>query len=261
MGSKINRIGEKRINNFGSEMIIIGYRTNKDIDVYFPEYDWTFKNSAYKEFKNGKIKCPYERRYYVVGYSGEGKYKVKENGKHTRVYKTWSNMLKRCYDPKLHKKRPTYKDCEVSEELHNFQNFAKWYEDNYYEVEGERMCLDKDILVKGNKIYSPETCIFVPNTINLLFTKSDKARGKSVIGTHCCINGKYQVRCSLINPKTLYPNNYFKSVWVIAEKASDAELLSNILFMMDIEKGIEYIKDMQNIKVIWLTQNDEIITN
>ena len=202
MESKINRIGEKRINNFGSEMIIVEYRGALDIDVYFPQYDWIARDKQYSKFKNGNIKCPYERRVFGIGYLGEGKYKMSENGKDTRVYDTWKSMLQRCYDSKYHKKRPTYKDCEVSEELHNFQNFAKWYEDNYYEVEGERMCLDKDILVKGNKIYSPETCIFVPNTINLLFTKSDKARGKSVIGTHCCINGKYQVRCSLINPKT-----------------------------------------------------------
>ena len=198
----IDKTGEKNYNTFGSEMIIVEYRTNKDIDVYFPEYDWTFKGVTYQHFKNGKIKCPYEKRTFGVGYLGEGEYKTKENGKLTRVYETWCNMIRRCYDEKCQEKRPTYKDCSASEEFHNFQNFGMWDKDNYYKIEGEQMCLDKDILVKGNKIYSPETCIFVPNTINLLFTKSDKARGKSVIGTHCCINGKYQVRCSLINPKT-----------------------------------------------------------
>ena len=64
------------------------------------------------------------------------------------------------------------------------------------------MNLDKDILVKHNKIYSPETCIFVPQAINLLFVKSDKSRGESVIGTSLYKNGKYQVRCYMINPET-----------------------------------------------------------
>ena len=64
-------------------------------------------------------------------------------------------------------------DCSVYEGWHNFQNFAKWYEDNYYEIEEEQMHLDKDILVKGNKVYSPDTCVFVPETINGLFVKSN----------------------------------------------------------------------------------------
>lgn len=199
--NKIDRTGERGINNFGSEMVIVEYRKYSDIDVYFPQYNWTFKHSTYKEFKNGKIKCPYEKRTYGVGYIGEGKYKSRENGKEARVYKIWHGVLQRCYDEKCHEKHPTYIDCKVSEEWHNFQNFAKWYEDNYYEIEGQKMHLDKDILCKGNKIYSPETCIFVPERINILFTKRQNARGKSVIGTSPK-NGKYVVNCHLFNPKT-----------------------------------------------------------
>ena len=105
-------------------------------------------------------------------------------------------MLHRCYDEKLQEKYyTTYINCSVCTEWHNFQNFAQWYEENYYEVEGERMCLDKDILVKGNKTYSPETCVFVPNNINVLFVKCDKARGDLPIGVTWHKRDKvYQVR-------------------------------------------------------------------
>ena len=201
MGKKIDRTGETGINTFGSEMIIVEYRKNNDIDVYFPGYDWIARGTIYQNFKKGQIRCPHEKSVYGIGYLGEGDYKVRENGKHTRVYSTWHSMMQRCYDEKFHEKKPTYIGCAVWEEWHNFQNFAEWYYNNYYEIEGERMHLDKDILVKHNKIYSPETCIFVPQTINNLFVKSDKSRGDSVIGTtpH---HGKYQVKCSLINPKT-----------------------------------------------------------
>ncbi len=184
MVAKIDRTGEIGYNNFGSKMIIVEYRKAIDIDVYFPEYDWTAKNRVYDTFKKGTISCPYEKRYYGVGYIGEGKYKMSKNGKLTKCYNTWHDMLKRCYDKKLHKKHPTYKDCEVYNKWLNFQNFAKWYYNNYYEIEGEEMCLDKDILYKGNKIYSPENCVFVPHNINVLFTKSDKARGKYPIGVY-----------------------------------------------------------------------------
>ena len=75
---KIDRIGEERLNNFGSKMVVKEYRKYSDIDVYFPEYDWVFKHARYGNFKNGSIKCPYEPRVYRVGYLGEGKYKMFE---------------------------------------------------------------------------------------------------------------------------------------------------------------------------------------
>lgn len=201
MVAKIDRTGERGINNFGSEMVIVKYRNIKNIDVYFPQYNWIAKNRQYGEFKIGNIKCPYEKRVFGVGYIGEGKYKASENRKRTRVYDTWNNMLQRCYDEKLHERQPTYIDCEASENFLNFQNFGKWDEENFYQIEGETMCLDKDILVKHNKIYSPETCIYVPNTINLLFIKRQINRGKSCIGT-TPVDNKYKVQCHLINPKT-----------------------------------------------------------
>ena len=80
MGKKVvDRTGEERVNKFGSKMIIKEYRKSRDIDVYFPEYNWIAKSKQYNDFKNGFIKCPYEKRYYGVGYLGEGKYKMSEN--------------------------------------------------------------------------------------------------------------------------------------------------------------------------------------
>ena len=197
MGRKaIDRTGEERINSFGSKMIIKEYRTNRDIDIYFPEYNWTFEHTTYQNFKKGEIKCLYEPRYYGKGYLGEGKYKVRENGKINPWFKIWHHMLERCYDPKYQEKYPTYKGCTVEDYLLNFQNMSEWLDKNYYKVPGEKMCLDKDILHKGNKVYSRETCIFVPERINLLFTKSDKSRGKNPIGASILPSGNYEVHCN-----------------------------------------------------------------
>ena len=203
MVARIDRTGEERINSFGSKMVIKEYRKWNDIDVYFPEYDWTFNHVRYDTFKKGNIKCVYERRTYGVGYLGEGKYNSRENDKLTKCYNTWIHMLERCYDPKLQEKEPTYKGCTVEDYLLNFQNFAHWYENNYYEIEDEVMCLDKDILFKGNKIYSPETCVFVPQNINTLFIKCNKSRGDYPIGV--CYNkqnGKYIPQCNVCNSKS-----------------------------------------------------------
>lgn len=196
MVAKRDRTGEEKLNNFASKMVIKEYRKYSDIDVYFPEYNWTFKHAQYSSFKKGEIKCPYEPRLFGVGYLGEGKYITTENGKLHKYYYIWRNMLQRCYDPKYQKEKPTYKGCKVEEHLLNFQNMCEWLDENYYEIPGETMCLDKDILCKGNKVYSRETCIFVPERINLLFVKSDNARGNNPIGVTPRSSGNYQVFCN-----------------------------------------------------------------
>ena len=86
------------------------------------------------------------------------------------------------YDLKIQNKVNTYIGCETVKEWHNFQNFAEWAEQNYNPDTMQKWQLDKDILFKGNKIYSPETCCFVPSRINSLFLKSDKVRGEYPIG-------------------------------------------------------------------------------
>ena len=95
-----------------------------------------------------------------------------------QVTTTWKNMLKRCYDESARDKFPTYQNCVVCDAWLKFSNFKRWYDKNH--INGYH--LDKDILIKGNKIYSPNTCCFVPQEINKLFTKTDKFRGNTPIG-------------------------------------------------------------------------------
>ena len=186
------RIGEVNFNKYGSKMTIIKYNNAKDIEVEFENGYIT--NSAYKEFKNGVIRNPYDKSVYGYGYLGEGPYKTKLKNIKTPEYKTWHGMMERIYNEKTLEKYPTYKKCAICEDWHNFQNFAKWYSDNYYEIPGEKMELDKDILIKGNKLYSSKTCIFVPKRINLLFSKQKNQRGELPIGISRNYN-KYKVAC------------------------------------------------------------------
>lgn len=169
-------------------MILSRYGGPKDIDVYFPEFNWTAKNIYYTSFYRGKIRCPYEKRLCGTGYIGEGQYTTQHP-----AYKTWTHMIRRCYEYSTLNNRPTYEGCEVYNEWHNFQNFARWYEENYYEIDTDKMQLDKDILLKNNKIYSPTTCCFVNHTINSMFTSKKRFRN-SVIGSYKR-NNKYEVSC------------------------------------------------------------------
>lgn len=105
------------------------------------------------------------------------------NGKHTIIwcctyYRRWSDMIRRCYNPKTIKIRPNYKDCFVCDEWLYFSNFKLWMEQQDWEGKD----LDKDLLYPGNKIYSPETCVFVDRKINAFVTDRSNSRTEGLIG-------------------------------------------------------------------------------
>ena len=193
MGKKIDRLGEVGVNNNGERMRIIRYGGRRDIDVQFEDGS-IVEHRQYNNFKTGQIKNHMAPSVYGIGFIGKGKFKSNdENGKVTKCYNTWIDVHARCYDPKCQEKHPTYKGCKVCKEWNNYQEFAKWDNENYYEVGNERMELDKDILCKGNKIYSPDTCIYVPHSINSLFVKRDNERGEYPIGVRKMRN-KFEAR-------------------------------------------------------------------
>lgn len=111
-----------------------------------------------------------------------------------KYYSTWTSMIRRCYSNKSLQKRSTYKDCHVCEEWRHFSNFKRWMEQQDY----ENKCLDKDLLIEGNRVYSPDTCIFVPVIINNFVLDRNKCRGEYMLGvnkkegrnrfTACCNN-------------------------------------------------------------------------
>ncbi|BCQ35278.1 hypothetical protein ERHA55_29490 [Erwinia rhapontici] len=91
-------------------------------------------------------------------------------------YIKWSSMLKRCYSTEwILKYRPTYVGASVCESWLTFSNYYKFYQKNYF----EGAVLDKDILFPGNKHYSPDTCVFVPEFINLIVVSNP---GKGMFG-------------------------------------------------------------------------------
>lgn len=197
---KIERLGEENYNYFGSLMKIVEYNRCDDIVIEFQDKYKYRKKCTYDSFLKGSVKNPYDKEVYGVGYIGVGKYKTKINKKQTYEYKIWKGMLERCYDAYFINKHISYKDCFVCEEWHNFQVFAEWYKKNIYNCNNERMHIDKDILYKGNKIYSPETCVIVPQRINGLFIKRQGNRGKYPIGV--CLNkrdNKLYARCNIID--------------------------------------------------------------
>jgi hypothetical protein len=171
-----NRIGEVFVSNEGCKGKIIAYRNNLDCDIKFLDKNGAILlNRAYGDIVRGKFRNPYRKSVYGVGFLGEGPYVAKNTCK---IYNSWKNMLQRCYSKEYHSRNPTYIGCSVDERWRNFQNFAAWFESN----STEGFDLDKDILFRGNKVYSPETCLFLPKQINYILLKSGKKRGNHPLG-------------------------------------------------------------------------------
>ena len=174
------RLGETRINNQGEVMFIVEYVNSQDVTVQFKRTGEVVK-CAYGTFVKGKVKSHFSASVFGVGITGLEPTRD-ENGKMIDSYRCWCDMLMRCYSAKYQEKHPSYKGCYVCNEWLYYHNFKKWYDENYYEIDGKTSQLDKDILVKNNKVYSPNTSMFVPNFINTLFVKRQNYRGELPIG-------------------------------------------------------------------------------
>ena len=160
---------------------IVKYNNSRNVEIQF--INTGYETSAQLEhIKNGNVKDPYVASVHGVGITGT-KYQPTINGVITKEYELWCNMLTRCYSEAYKKKRPTYESCEVSDNFKSYEYFYEWCQ-KQIESDNEGWHLDKDLLVKGNKVYSESTCVFIPAEINSLLTKSTSTRGKHLIGVN-----------------------------------------------------------------------------
>ena len=167
MSDYINRVGEENYNTFGTLMRIVEYINTSDITVEFQDEYKFRKKTNYMNFKNGRVKNPYDKIVFGVACIGSGKYGSWKDSRNDKgAYLAWTNMLQRCYLDIKGKNDAYYGIVKVCEEWLNFQNFAEWYESNYYYIPNERLHIDKDIKSCGCKLYSSDTCILIPQSIN-----------------------------------------------------------------------------------------------
>lgn len=197
-------LGMEGYNNEGTLMRVVADRGSYDIDIMFlDEHGYIAQHRQRRHFKRGVVKNPFDKTIYGTGYLGVGEKgnipQVTVDGKVTKPYRMWYNMMTRGYNEKFKKKEPTYYGVIVQEEMHNFSYFL---ENVYEDLIGEnnfpkniKLELDKDILSKNNKIYHENNIILVPQELNKLFIKSDAIRGE------CCIGvGRYNDKENRNNP-------------------------------------------------------------
>ena len=148
---------------------ILKYNDSRNVEIQFLKTGYR-KVAEMKDVRNGNVKDPCVPSVCGVGVLGT-KYPSKVNGIKTKEYALWHSMLQRCYSDVYKKKRPTYEGCEVSDNFKSYEYFYEWcHKQIGFSNQGWQ--LDKDLLVKGNKVYNEFTCVFLPKEINSLLTKS-----------------------------------------------------------------------------------------
>lgn len=156
-------------------MVVVYYKNSRDMMVEFQDEHKAKVKCQKGTFEKGTVSNPFHPTVYGIGYLGElPELNIPLRDYHP--YNIWRMMLRRCYQSEISKSYKTYEECYVCDEWHCFSNFLKWHNENYYEINGVEIQLDKDILVKGNQVYSPNTCVYAPMDINELFKVSRSSR-------------------------------------------------------------------------------------
>ena len=180
-------VGKICISKSSGDFKVLKYNNAKDVEIQFLKtgYEATV---GLGHIKIGNVKDPYAPSVHGVGVTGT-KYPITVDDVITKEYVLWVDMLQRCYSDSFKKKRPTYEGCEASENFKSFEYFYEWcHKQIGFGKKGWH--LDKDLLVKGNKIYSESTCVFIPKEINQLLVKRTASRGECLIGVSWCNTNK-----------------------------------------------------------------------
>ena len=179
--------GSIRHTHWGN-VIVTKYVNKENIYIKFLDTDYETKTCATR-LRSGQIKDWMKPSILGVGIVGTN---LEPHESLTKVFKTWRNMLNRCYSENWKHGKSTYDDCSVSENFKYYTYFKEWYFKQIgHDQEGWH--LDKDILIKDNKLYSEDTCCFVPLEINTMFITGKKLRGDLPKGVSRTANGKKYV--------------------------------------------------------------------
>lgn len=207
-------INIKKYNNKGYLMKCIEYNGFSDILIEFQDKYKAVVHTDWKNFENGTVRNPYAPSVCDIGIVGN-KYPVHKDNKTTKEYNAWSAMINRSYNKKFKKKNQSYENVTCCKEWLLFENFYEWLheQENFDEwYNNENWHLDKDIIIKGNKVYSPNTCCLVPIYINSIFTKNNVKRGNLPIGVSLKTGtNKYVTACYGVYKESDTPEETFQA--------------------------------------------------
>lgn len=160
-------LGKDFINNSGDRCFVIDYLGAYKVKVIFYETN-SIDVFPFDSLKRGLFSDKYKPSVFGKGYLGNSKV---DKQSHSR----WVEMLRRCYSETYRSKTDAYVGCIVCNDWLNYSEFKKWFHSNKNSLmrdeNGSFWHLDKDVLVRGNKVYSPDTCCFIPQEVNKVAVK------------------------------------------------------------------------------------------
>ena len=180
--------------NYG-DVVVLEYNNARDVTIKFLNTG-NVRKIATSELKKGEIRDNEAFPVYKVGVMDIPN-ELKRGQPNPREYSIWNGVRQRCYNENIRHLTPSYQEAEMSENFKRYSYFKDWCNKQIgFDQDGWQ--LDKDILIKGNKIYSEDNCCFVPPEINTLILKADRIRGKYPIGVYEDKQaGKFKVRISV----------------------------------------------------------------
>ena len=146
---------------------------------------------------------------------------------HPKDYSVWNNIRQRCYNLNTQDKLyPQYAGCTMSDDFLVFSKFKEWY-NNQIGCDQDGWHIDKDLLVKRNKVYSAETCVLLPQQINTLITGANAIRGDLPKGVYYDkskgINSRYRARVSQDGKYVCYGSySNLDDAWLAYKEAKEA---------------------------------------
>lgn len=185
------KVGQVYKNTQGSEIKVIGYESSKRVLVEIGKTKYT-EYVASGNLLKGFVHDKYAPSVCGVGIIGD----VVNIDVKSQVYVAWVGMIKRCHTEYDYNPRAiiNYGDCSVREDFLYFPNFIAWYDKQKV---GPKWQLDKDLLIPGNKEYSPDACVFLPRALNTFLTIRKNARGPYPLGvTIHEETGHYEAACN-----------------------------------------------------------------
>lgn len=159
---------------YGETYVVLELKGSKSLIKFLGS--GTIMNTTNRQIKSNQIKDPVASLY--TGVIND----VSPDDKESKSHVKWRSMISRVYSEKALLKRPTYKNTTVCDEWKTYSNFKVWFDANY--IEGYH--LDKDIKVLNANVYSPDTCIFLPQELNSITCVSDRIRGDLPLGVSPC---------------------------------------------------------------------------
>lgn len=226
-GNKVYTTGSTWDTNLGEVVTVVGQSSKKRVRqgrhrdyVSYENSIVQFSTGQYGEYENtsvkgGRMKNALTPSVFGHGFHGIGTHTGKVGGVTSQVYSVWSGMIERCYSEKYQNKKTTYKGVVTDERWHNFQNFCDdiIFLVGYLEwTQAPGLWdIDKDVKQEGDKIYSKDTCCFLPQKFNTMVRDLSSRR--------------YMLRKKGNYQATLY--NGGKRSWKTVETAKEAEAISN----------------------------------